>query len=104
MKTVFNLLSAVTATGAGSAFRTPSQFVKKAVVANIAGTSGAQTATVNIEVSNDGILWVSLTSLSLSGTSTDQKAYVIDGPFFYARANVTAITGTGAAVSATLTF
>lgn len=104
MKSVLNLLVDVAAPAAGPAFRTPAQHPKKAVIVNITGTSGAQTASVNIEVSNNGTQWGVLSTLSMSGTSTDTKQYIVDGPFFYVRANVTAITGTGAKVNATLAY
>lgn len=102
------LLTAVTVTGA-SADVDPAQASGKGsdfqgnmtLQASIAGT-GAVTATVTLEGSN-GHGWTVLKTLSLSGTNTDTKADSVQGqPWARVRANVTAISGTGAAVSASL--
>ena len=71
----------------------------------ITGT-GAVTATVDLQGSNEPATfagtkanWVSLgTPLSLSGTTTDTKGLVSTSTWRYVRANVSAISGTGATV------
>ena len=68
--------------------------------ATVVGT-GAVTANVTIEVSNDGINWCStvLGTIILSGTTTSSDGFTTDAPWKYVRANVIAISGTGAAVT-----
>ena len=68
----------------------------------VTGT-GAVTATVTIQGSNDGVNWgkTPLATLTLSGTTTDNDVATYTGPCKFIRANVTAITGTGATVIAT---
>lgn len=94
------LLTAVTATGAGAAApdlgRTPSFH------ASITGT-GAVTATVWIEARNTASgVWATLTIFSLTGTTTAALLFEAPGRYMEYRANVTAITGTGAAVTVTM--
>lgn len=78
---------------------------KKTIQVTGATTSGAGSATVAIEVSNDSVGWIVLatTTLTLSTTpATD--GFVLDAPWFAIRANVTAISGTGANVTATIAY
>jgi hypothetical protein len=73
----------------------------------VAGT-GAVTATVVIEVTNDpransdpaNAAWVStvLGTITLSGTTTASDGFTTNAPWKYVRARVTAISGTGATV------
>lgn len=102
--TTKTLLDGVTATGAGG----PAEFSKKegpeAVFQCIAnGTSGAFSATVNVEVSNDNTNWETAITFSMSGTATtaDTAGDNIAAPWKYIRGNVTAISGTGANVTLT---
>mgnify|MGYP001558102766 CR=1 FL=1 len=96
--TVDTILSAAIATGAGSAIYKTSP--KTTFQATVVGT-GAVTANVTIEVSNDGINWCStvLGTIILSGTTTSSDGFTTDAPWKYVRANVIAISGTGAAVT-----
>ncbi len=96
--TATTLMSGVTVTGAGTAVQ-PVQS-RRAYQAWGATSSGAGTAVITIEVSNDNSHWIvaGTISLTLSTTSTgDGFGSVL--PYKYVRANVTTITGTGAAVS-----
>lgn len=97
------LLDAVTAAPATSAAGTSASFPgAKSVQATVTGT-GAVTATVKIDVSNDGIAWIqdmAIISLSGSNAATDGFAFVVNWTYF--RARLTAISGTGAAVTVTL--
>lgn len=70
------------------------------IQATVTGT-GAVTATVVIEVSNDGTNVTSTPAgtITLSGTTTSSDGFVTDSPWKYIRARVTAISGTGATVS-----
>lgn len=69
--------------------------------ASVTGT-GAVTATVTIECSNDDTLvnWCStvLGTITLSGTTSSSDGFTTTAPWKYVRAKVTAISGTGAAV------
>ena len=74
----------------------------KWVQASVTGT-GAVTATVVIQGSVDGITWAktALATITLSGTNADSDGVTIISPVKYIRANVTAITGTGATLLVT---
>jgi len=66
----------------------------------VSGT-GAVTATVVIDVSNDGINAVATPAgtITLSGTTTSSDGFLTsNSPWKYVRARVTAISGTGATV------
>lgn len=67
------------------------------VQGSIDGT-GAVSATVAIKCSNDGIHWISVQSIALTGTTTHTLGYVLTQPYAYILADVTAISGTGAKV------
>lgn len=68
--------------------------------ATVLGT-GAVTATVEIEGSNDGAYWCDtpLGTITLSGTTSHTDGFTVNAPWKYVRANITAISGTGANVS-----
>lgn len=63
-----------------------------AIQAIVTGT-GAVSATVGIEVSNDGNVWNQLTSMAPSGTNVGSAIYNNTAPYRYIRANTTAVTG-----------
>ncbi len=92
------LLQAATAVGPGPWVRRSR--LNSAHDATVTGT-GAVTATVDIEVSLDGVNPVNTSPLTitLSGTGADTDGDLISAPWPWVRANVTAISGTGAAVS-----
>lgn len=92
------LLDAVLVTGAGIGF--DCNEAKRTFQAFVDGT-GAVTATVQVEVSNDNIHWCETEAgeIELAGTSTSSDGFTIDAPWRFARGNVTAISGTGAAVT-----
>ena len=72
--------------------------------ARLSGTSGAITATVTIETSQNDSAWATAATIVLSGTGPQDVwqslCVVLQAP--YVRANVTAISGTGAAVTVLL--
>lgn len=69
--------------------------------ATVSGT-GAVSATVIIEVSNDNVGWISdaTTTITLSGTTTASDGFLSTASWAYIRARCTAISGTGATVTA----
>lgn len=95
------LLENATATGYGAWFG-PTQVGPKTAQAHVQGT-GAVAATVQIEVTNKPTLATSAITamtINLSGTTTAVDGAVINTPTWgYYRANVTAISGTGATVN-----
>lgn len=68
--------------------------------ATVSGT-GAVTATVVIEVSNDGVNAVTtpLGTITLSGTTSSSDGFTTDAPWKYVRARISAVSGTGATVN-----
>lgn len=96
------LITARTTTGAGTSvdLLRPSPRTYFAVVTG----TGSVSATVYIEVSNDGTNWLtgtaSLCTLTLSGTTTAVDGCAIPAAqWLYIRANVNAISGTGATIN-----
>jgi len=93
------LLSAVTSTGAGTANTgNPAQSGWKTFQAKVVGT-GSVTATVKVQASNDGSVWEDLGIITLSGTTSANDGFASVASWAYYRGNVTAISGTGAAVT-----
>lgn len=96
------LLENATTTGPGGAAG-PAPKGVKTLHAYLIGT-GAVSATVKVEVSNFNPAvvassWVTAATFTLSGTTVATDAATLEGPYGYYRANVTAISGTGATVS-----
>ena len=91
------LLNGATAVSTGAAQYTKQQR-QTTVSATVAGT-GAVSATVQVEVSNTGAKWVVLGTITLSGTTEATDGFGVDVRWPYTRAKVTAISGTGAAVT-----
>lgn len=75
---------------------------RKSMQATVTGT-GAVTATVVFEVSNDNVNWIvePIATITLSGTTTDSQGFTMNAPWAYVRARLTAISGTGAVVTVT---
>ncbi len=71
--------------------------------AKVVGT-GAVTATVIIYVSNTGASndWITAGTITLSGTTSDVDGFAMNAKWAYTKANVSAISGTGAAVTVTM--
>lgn len=90
------LMDGQTTTGAGASLQ--NHGATRSFQAVLTGT-GAVTATVVIEVSNDGDNFLTLDTLDLTGTDLATDGTTLGATWLYLRANVTAITGTGAAVS-----
>ena len=83
-------------------------FVPKSAPIYFAATeagTGAVTATVIIEASNDPTVttsWLTLGTITLSGTTTAQDGFSYAGKPANVRARLSAISGTGAAVIVTM--
>ena len=63
---------------------------------------GTVSATVNVVVSNDGVNWLDLNPVSLSGPAPQQNYLLGVNPWAYFAAYVSAISGTGATVNLTM--
>jgi len=96
--TTYPLLSSVTTTATGEAISFGSDAY--AIHAVVVGT-GAVTAVVVIEASNfDGFVYpMTLGTITLSGTNSAADGFSAYAPWKAIRAKVTAVSGTGAAVS-----
>lgn len=96
------IMNGKTTTGVGETFPLYNKYTgqNKTIQIGVAG-SGAVTATVQIEVSNDGtnFLYDAYSTYSLSGTTSAYVGDVMDANWQFIRANVTAISGTSAAVT-----
>lgn len=90
------LMTSRTATATGSTFEAPGPGAT--VQAVVTGT-GALTATVVVQVSNDGSNWLTISTLSLSGTTSATQGMALDAHWVYIRADLTVLTGTGATVN-----
>ena len=96
---IYNLFPepGVLVTGAGTKIYKDSPYATFQAV--LTGT-GAVTATVTIEVSNDGTNWGAtvMGTITLSGTNAVSDGFTTVAPWRFVRANVTAISGTAATV------
>lgn len=94
------LLNNATATGAGTAI--PLRNSKVTFQATGATTASAGAATIAVEVSNDGRGWLVIGTITLTlSTTVATDGFAVDAQWNFVRANVTAISGTGAAVTVT---
>ncbi len=84
------LLNAVTTTGAGSNSQ-PIKDAPKTYQAIVTGT-GTVGATVVVEVSNDGTNFLTLGTITLSGTTKASDGFASQATWNYCRGNVTSIT------------
>lgn len=92
---MINLLNAATTTATGMAYQPPAGGCYQATVVG----TGAVSATVLIEVSIDGVSWMTLATITLSGTTSHSDGFVAAGGWPNVRARVSAISGTSAAVT-----
>ena len=96
------LLTDVTTTGAGAAFRSPSE---RSFQAHGLTTAGAGAATVKVQVSNDNSNWIDLGTISLTlSTTRSTDGFACIAAWAFVRGNVTALSGTGAKVSLIMGF
>jgi hypothetical protein len=91
------LLNGATTVAAGSSFSGVS--APQSFQGTVIGT-GAVTATIVVQVSNDaGGNWFTLGTISLSGTTSATDGFTSQASWDLMRGNITAISGTGAAVT-----
>lgn len=93
------ILSGATATGDGEVHKP----VAEKMVFQASGTtsSGSGSASIIIYGSLDGTNYAELGTISLTlGTAATNDAFAVDAPWVYVKANVSAISGTGASVDA----
>lgn len=102
---VINLVFESTTTVTGGAVNLSQEDTRTSTYqATVEGT-GAVSANVVIEVSNDNKGWLSdsTSTLALSGTTVASKGYTSTASWVYTRARITAVSGTGAKVTVTAT-
>jgi len=88
--------------GAGNARRSPSE---RSFQATGVTTAGAGSATVKIQVSNDETAWLDLGTITLTlSTSAASDGFSTIAPWAFVRANLTAISGTGASVTVSMGY
>lgn len=95
---VVTLLDSADGTGAGSTFPLPSGRVTLQANGSVSASTGS--ASIAVQVSNDGANWLTLGTITLSLTTSESSdGFASDAPWAFVRGNVTSISGTGAAVS-----
>jgi hypothetical protein len=87
-----------TTTGAGDAFQVPDGRPDRTFQAIVAGT-GSVSATVVVEVSSNNVDWMTLGTITLSGTTRAADGFASRAPWPMVRGNVTALSGTDARVA-----
>ncbi len=93
MSESFTLLRS-TAISTGGTYRRNS--LGDAVVSLVVSGSGAVSATAKLEGSNDGITWVDIGDIVVSGTTEAEGKRLVFEPWAFIRASITAISGTNA--------
>lgn len=92
------LLNNAQAIGVDKVFSEP--YGKAAIQAVGSTTAGAGSATIVLEVSNDGENWLPRDTINLTLSTTPASAGIeLDAPWLFVRANMTDISGTGAAIT-----
>lgn len=91
--------NAITATGAVAGVATIQKGVRTWVLRGTT-SSGTGTATVLVQGTLDGTDWVTIGTMTLTlGTTATMDSFTDQSSFVQFRANVTALTGTGASVT-----
>ncbi len=101
---VMNMVPAAGVTATGTTDWVPKGSPDAAIQATLTGT-GAISATIDVECSNDGIsaLATPAGTITLSGTTSVSDGFVTQNASWkFVRLNVRALTGTGATVNATI--
>lgn len=95
---VETIVNGATSTGTQNPIRKPAPATVFQV--QITGT-GAVSCTVLFEVSLDNVKWISpgMATVSLSGTNSATDGFASNAPWKFVRPNITAVSGTGAAVT-----
>jgi hypothetical protein len=92
------LISSIDAPATGTSTHIGAGIPHRTYSASVTGT-GALTATVVIYGSNDGMTWNDLGTITLSGTSNATDGFPSVAPWEWVRADLTALSGTGAIVN-----
>ncbi len=92
------LLGATATTGVGQAFTNYAERSTYQVTGKTSAGSGS--ATVRVEVSNDELDWLEAATVTLALVAAEYSSdgFVLCAPWRFVRANVVAISGTGAFV------
>jgi len=93
------LLSAATTTSTGAGRKMPA--APGSVQASVAGT-GAVSATVVVEVANIVDQWLTLGTITLSGTTKATDGFGYGAPWDLIRCRLTSISGSGATVDCSI--
>ena len=84
-----------TAVATGSSFNTSGLKPNRTFHLTVTGT-GAVSATANVQVSNDDTNWMTVGTLTASGTTAASDGLVIEACWLNMRIDLTAISGTSA--------
>ena len=90
---VLPILANMTATGYGNAINIKGLY--RSYQGVVTGT-GSVSATIVVEVSNDQTNWLTLGTITLSGTTTATDGFSSAVPWAYTRGHLSALSGTGA--------
>lgn len=102
---IFELIADGTTTGASEAVQPDLNVVhrpgaKRTFQAKGSTSASTGSASVAVQVSNDGTNWLTLGTITLSlSTSESSDGFSSDSPWEYVRGNVLSISGTDATVS-----
>ncbi len=96
---VIKIMDAVTTTATGTAYYAGHKFRPQRTFQAIVAGTGSVSATVLIEVSLNNSNWELLATIALTGTTSDSDGGAAEAPWQWYRARVSAISGTGAAVT-----
>lgn len=100
-----SLLSPATVAATGPVYDGPWNEARRGMVQAVITGTGAVSATVTVQGSNNGVNWTTVgTAMSLSGSAADTKTQAVDYPWAQIRAVSSALSGTGATVSAYLSL
>lgn len=95
------LLDRATAAVTGAGILAPKARPDRTYAASVAGT-GAVSATVRIQGSNDDSTYLTLATITLSGTTSAADGFASKAAWPYVRAVLDAVSGTNAAVTVTM--
>jgi hypothetical protein len=94
------LLTSVATTSTGDSYVFPQAVSLRSHQAVLEGAS-ALGATVVVQGSNDGVKWVTLGTITLTA-SVLNDGFISQAPWIFERGQITALSGTGAAVTLTV--
>jgi hypothetical protein len=101
---VTDLLEAATEDGEGAVWQGTWNANRRARVQGVVTGTGAVTATIAVQGSNDGVHWELIGTLTLTADDADSDSLGIDYPWYALRADLTNLTGVDAKASALLSM